>query len=539
MEEYMKLALEKRRIDSLPLLLHYIERLNLREVFSSHISHTRYVDALIVILTNILYGSQAMYRLKEWSTRFEASLLPEDIGADDAFGRALDALFKADRAAICTELITTMISEWSIKTNQIHADTTSVSFYGRYLKQRNQGVSITHGHSKDHRPDLKQIIFKLCISADGATPLFHRIDNGNTEDSSMHCSTWDSLVTLLGKTDFFYVADSKLCVKETMAHIHQGGGKFVTVVPKIRKEFKEFNAEQLRGAVMWEYLTKKKRGDHYEQIFIAAGYYQLAEGFRVCWYRSSDKQIRDKERRTQRIVKTNAELEELIQKPGRGRSSKESLEKKAQKILTKNNVADLYKIEVIAEEREVPVATTRGRPTKDTTYKLRVKTEYQLRYRLLPEAVAARECMDGVFPLVSNACNDPKEIYQMYKWQPNLEKRFAILKSGLQIAPMFLKKNTRIESLTLMYFLAELIISLIERDVSKEMKKSGLETLEILPEQRKSPKPTWEQIRRQFEDHCVYDLYEKGTHKQRFSDELSDIQKKVIEFLGVNEELFQ
>jgi hypothetical protein len=32
--------------------------------------------------------------------------------------------------------------------------------------------AITWGHNKDHRPDLKQLLFTLTVSSDGAVPVY-------------------------------------------------------------------------------------------------------------------------------------------------------------------------------------------------------------------------------------------------------------------------------------------------------------------------------------------------------------------------------
>ena len=66
---------------------------------------------------------------------------------------------------------------------------------------------ITFGHSKDHRPDLKQLVWILTVSADGAVPIAYRLADGNTVDDPTHVPTWDGLVALLGRVDFLYVAD--------------------------------------------------------------------------------------------------------------------------------------------------------------------------------------------------------------------------------------------------------------------------------------------------------------------------------------------
>src|SRR5438477_11214204 len=101
-------------------------------------------------------------------------------------------------------------------------------------------AEVTFGHSKDHRPDLKQLVWILTVSADGAVPMAYRLADGDTSDDPTHIPTWDGLVKVLGRRDFLYIADSKLCSGTAMRHIDGEGGRFVTVLPRTRGEDKWF-----------------------------------------------------------------------------------------------------------------------------------------------------------------------------------------------------------------------------------------------------------------------------------------------------------
>lgn len=87
---------------------------------------------------------------------------------------------------------------------------------------------ITFGHSNDHRPDLKQLVWILTVRSDGAVPIAYRLADGNT--TTPHVPTWNGLVELLGRADFRYVADFKLCSPAAMGHIAGRGSRFVTIL---------------------------------------------------------------------------------------------------------------------------------------------------------------------------------------------------------------------------------------------------------------------------------------------------------------------
>ena len=100
--------------------------------------------------------------------------------------------------------------------------------------------AVTFGHNKDHRPDLKQLVWILTVCADGAVPIAYRVEAGNTNDDITHVPTWDELVALVGRADFLYVSDCKLASAEAMGHIDSHGGRFVTVLPANRREVARF-----------------------------------------------------------------------------------------------------------------------------------------------------------------------------------------------------------------------------------------------------------------------------------------------------------
>ncbi|SPE54506.1 hypothetical protein SBV1_1890037 [Verrucomicrobia bacterium] len=64
-----------------------------------------------------------------------------------------------------------------------------------------------------------------------------------------------------------------------------------------------------------------------------------------------------------------------------------------------------------------------------------------------------------------------------YKYQPCLEKRHFLGKSVLEMAPVFLKKNTRIEALRFVCFIAQLIAALMERTIRQNMARRKIKAI--------------------------------------------------------------
>jgi transposase len=96
---------------------------------------------------------------------------------------------------------------FDLKMDQIHNDTTSVTVSGAYDAQNPKAVQLKRGHNKDGRPDLKQLVYSLCVTADGAVPVHFKAYDGNQTDDGVHLETWNRLRTLLRHPRFIYVAD--------------------------------------------------------------------------------------------------------------------------------------------------------------------------------------------------------------------------------------------------------------------------------------------------------------------------------------------
>ena len=101
----------------------------------------------------------------------------------------------------------------------------------------------------------------------------------------------------MGRPDFVYVADSKLCVTETMTYITGQGGHFVTVLPATRKEEKWFQEYVQTHTIPWEEVWRRppiRRKHDPPDIFRGCeSPLRSAEGYRILWYHSSMKHQRD------------------------------------------------------------------------------------------------------------------------------------------------------------------------------------------------------------------------------------------------------
>jgi transposase len=253
------------------------------------------------------------------------------------------------------------------------------------------------------------------------------------------------------------------------------------------------------------------------------------------WFRSREKARRDFNQREERIASAIQRLQALAdpQRKKKPRTARK-MRQKAETIVAHYQVQEWVKYEIKLEEVEKFRQATRGRATAQTLYHRQVRLVPRILCSRDENAIARAELMDGIFPLTSNAPLDAKAALRAYKYQPRLEKRHALLKSGLRVAPIFLKKNTRIEALMFVYFLAQLVCALLERQLRNAMRERGIPAIQILPEERPSATPTTEQVIRIFASRARHLLYSHDNRLvQTFSDPLTHPQEQVLRLLSV------
>ena len=527
--------LQDLRIGALPILNRFITRMGLEEELTLALRNAGYADALLVLMKNILIDRNALYAIPEWIALFDTGLLAKGKITDDTLARALDRLFAADRATLQTRIVLAAIKGFDLKTEQIHNDTTSVTVSGAYDGQHRNAVQLKHGHNKDGRPDLKQLVYSLCITSDGAVPVHFKAFDGNQTDDGIHIETWNRLRTLLQHPSFIYVADCKLCTEKNLRTIDAERGLFVTVVPRTRSEVEAFENAVFAGDVRWEELLRK-RADRDETAFdvieCAVGPYHLREGFLIHWYRSSQKKKHDERDRNERINRALEHLEAFDPKRMRGPKTEAAITKRVSEILARTRAEEWVTVDIKWDKVEHFKAITRGKPTAETSFRRIVKQEPRLHVKTNPDGIVRSQVMDGVFPLTTNTKEKPVDVYKIYKYQPRIEKRHALLKSTLEAAPVWLKKNKRIEALMFVEFLAQMVAALIERELRQTMAETRISEIFSLPEGRASKTPTIDQVLRLFEHQSKQALYEGDHLIQQFAKPLTPVQAQILDLLS-------
>lgn len=545
MPNISSLKIEPIRLGGMPIAWQFAERLGIDAAFKKHVpSDPRdslpVSSTLLVVLINVILERFPLYKMGEWAK--ERRLVEESLADclnDDRVGRALDRLHGCDRAALLTDIVLRAIKEFNLDTSRVHNDSTTVTLTGQYDGYaETQAAKPKRGHNKDHRPDLKQLLFSLSVAGDGAVPLYFKVWDGNVTDDRTHIKNWMALRGLLDRADFTYIADSKLCVQESMEFIASEGGFFVTVLPQTRSEDTRFKDWIQDHAPQWQEVIRrpdpkrKYAPQHVHSTFESP--FLSAEGFRIIWVRSSQKLHLDASARSRAIEKTEQDLIDLSLKRF---GSREKLAATIEEIFQERKTSRFFqtKIEMRVEERYRQ--EHKGRPTGNTRYRKTEKNYYSFTWEHNQAAIRYAAKCDGLFALITNREDTAKEILKIYKFQPRLERRHSQLKSVYDVRPVFIKNPARIEALLFVYFIALLIDGLIERETRRAMKERKITTIPIYPEARACAQPTTDKVLDLFRDVRLHRVITPGLTQYQ-PDELSPIQLQVLDLLKLPVEKF-
>ena len=284
---------------------------------------------------------------------------------------------------------------------------------------------------------------------------------------------------MLNRSDFLYVADSKLCSGTAMRHIDGKGGRFVTVLPRTRGEDKWFrdwiqtNQPQWTEAIR---LPGERIGDLDRVYSTFPAPLPSAEGYRIIWVHSTAKAARDQHARRSRIEAGVAAIEALntrLTGPKTRLKTRAAAQQAAAAVLSDTGAARWLEATVTETVEETFRQEKRGRPGADTRFRRATRTRYAVTYRSRDDVVAYDAASDGCFPLITNDRHlSEKDVLVAYRYQPNLERRHHLLKSVQDADPLWLRDPARIEAIFCCQFLALLLGALIEREIRTAMRQA-------------------------------------------------------------------
>jgi transposase len=262
------------------------------------------------------------------------------------------------------------------------------------------------------------------------------------------------------------------------------------------------------------------------------------EGFRIIFVHSSLKQKEDEARRRKKIENAIAKLEELSPKLNSYHlKTRKEIKAAVDKIC--NEVKGFIDVKLLTERKQVKVKVSPGRPSLESVYKNKWEFTYSIQWKIDEQALSEASKTDGIFPLITNTRLEASEVLRKYKSQPFLEKRMYSKKTVLEVAPVFLKKEKRIEAMLFLYFVALMIVSLIERKIRMSMARESMGKLPILPQGMNTKKPTWNNIRYFYRNvHCSQ-IYHDGVCIQAVVKGLNYLHEQINRLLEIPDSVYK
>lgn len=492
----------------LPVAAAYCRRLGLVELVDRMVPTGMDLRPGLVVqamVLDTLSGRTPLYRVEEFLSGHDVELLlgesiPAHTFNDSNLARSLDAIFEAGSSKIITELGIRATKDFNLDTTVPSYDTTSTSVWGDYpaceLEKPPPGPLITHGHSKDHLPELKQFMTEL-LCVDRGVPIFGRTLDGNSSDKTSNNKMLSSIGSImakhgLGPGAFVYVADAAMVTEKNLNMI--GSNLFVSRLPAVYGECslaitKAVDAEAWTDlGPLAENITGKSRPcARYKAFETSVLLYGTT--YRAVVVHSSSHDKRRKKKLDKAIVESARAIKVKLRKfqtvyfcEADARAAAAVVEKFSGHLHI-----------VTTKVRPVEIRR-RGRPPENRP--ALTNTRYELSWEISENAAGLdrERRLAGCFVLLSNVplegpgALDAARLLQTYKGQYGVESDFAFLKDPLIVNDLFIKTPSRIDALGMVLIIALMIWRLMERNMRAHIEN----TKTTLPgwERRDTTKPT-------------------------------------------------
>ena len=437
------------------------------------------------------------------------------------------------------------IKTFGLECAQIHQDTTTVTFTGQYAGWQ-APEELTHGHNKDHRPDLKQLVLGIIgdggrFGAPGASSLSAAI-------KPMIACTWRTISACAGcssapTSSMWRIANWPR--EKTFAALAGCGGRFVSVMPRTRKEdssFRQRVATKPSPSGFTCFPGKTTAGPTPKStatIWPKANTGPTATA--CCGFAAPRKPSRTPKREpgtSPRAWTPSGNYRPIEHLPPQ---SQPAIEQALENILDDHHTQDWigYQIQVHRQyEKHFP---KRGRPKGCQKGQWKWKPYFSVSFKVDRQALEQEALTDGVFPLITNleaAGYRAKRVLEIYKFQPFLEKRHSQLKTWQEVTPVLLKKDERVVAYLHMHVMALMVATLIERQLRRAMHQRSLPALPLYPENRPCRYPTLFDIVRVFRQVERYEVVD-GERVTLFPAKLNRLQHQLLELLEVPPSLYQ
>jgi transposase len=186
-------------------------------------------------INQTLYLVPRFFQNKPTSRLISPRVTPKQLN-DDARGRALDTLYAAGVTELYSLIAATAAQRLGLTPRFAHLDSTSFHVDGRYNSDEApnaQVIHLTRGYSRDHRPDLNQVMLELIVEHQAGMPLLMQPLSGNSSDAHEFGQMIREHIAQLHITygTTYLVADSALYSEANLQTLSQTPMQWITRVP--------------------------------------------------------------------------------------------------------------------------------------------------------------------------------------------------------------------------------------------------------------------------------------------------------------------
>lgn len=463
---------------------------------------------------------------------------PEHLN-DDRLGRVLDKLFEAGLTEVFVGVASKAAERFGLpEAGSVHLDATSFHLHGRYDEtgggegREPEEIRVTHGYSRDHRPELKQFVVDLMTTGDGGIPLFFRVADGNEADQAVFADLIKDFRARL-ELDALFVADAALYGAENLASL--GELRWLCRVPRTLAEARRVLAETppeafVRSELHKGYRIARTRSEHggVEQRWLVVHSEELEQAAR--------------QRLERRLARRERELDGELKRRLLARKvsfacradAEEAVEAFAAEHLRRRRGNKHHRLATAAPPRIVEETryAKPGRPPRGTAPE-------EVRYRVAEVEVERDEAAieeelrySGRYVLATNVLEEGEEgltddgLLAEYKGRHAVERGFRFLKDPLFFAAsVFVKSPKRVAAVAMVMGLCLLVYALGERSLRGALDEAGA----TIRHQGGKPtrKPTLRWVFQLFQ--AVHLLKVDGA--ERISN-LTEERRSILSFLG-------
>jgi transposase len=353
---------------------------------------------------------------------------------DDRLYRTLDAAV-GHKEALAAHLRRAYAGLFAVRYDLLLYDLTSVYFEGKM----EGNAEAQHGHSRDGRPDCKQVVVGLVVTREGL-PLDYEVFAGNRNDMTTLREVVEAVEGKLGRAERIWVSDRGLASEANLAWLRGRGDLYLVGTPKAM--LKRFERQMLEGS--WREV-REGLDVQFAQAPDGAG-----ETFVLC--RSADRRQKELAMVGRFAGRIEAGLEKLRKacEGTRPRLKDPVVAGRRLGALLKTNsrVAALFDIRVEQAARgRLAVQWKRKAPTGES-WAERSAGHYVLRTNVVVQLT-------------------PEELWRAYTLLTQAEEAFRQYKSGLDVRPIYHHKPGRVHGHLFICFLALVMLKTFEMELER------------------------------------------------------------------------